>query len=675
MRIVTIEPHYASWRKAARELIAADVAPERVSWHESNDQQNSLLTLMGEVFATTPAANRTHKVSAKFIELAESVVCYASLERWDALYRVLYRITHGEPSLLEVHTDPDVNRLHLMNRAVRRATHKMHAFVRFRAIECDDDEGLVTLSGNAIALRRYVAWFEPTHHVVQRACPLFVRRFPSMRWSILTPLECAHWDGNEIRFTAGVPSDSYTGEDELEDLWRSYYANIFNPARVATATMQAEMPRMYWSNLPEARLIPSLKRDAPARVLRMLSQLDEAPLDIPDDIASIVGDVTEPRRVLAVAGQSPAVPDDLEAAGAWDAVHDPGVSVAAARARQELVDLQQTNALSLNGCDIRIGTASWTDPTLLRCGKFYPPDVKTAEARLNFYASRYSLVEVDATYYAMPSRSTAAAWAQRTPDGFVFDIKAFALMTQHFAEVNRMPDWLRRRLPMSVQHSRLVSANDLPTSLVDEVWQRFVEALNPLESAGKLGPILLQFPRWFTPSRESADILRAARSRLGNAAAVVEFRNPAWVEGRIASRTLALLEQLQLGYVIVDAPQGTGSSMPPLVATTTDLSVIRLHGRRTETWEARNNVVSERYRYLYDETELRSWLPRVAEASFSVGKRVVDFPDMAKAKQGVHVVFNNCHANYGTSNADEITAMLIEFDKERRRPSTNRTRD
>ncbi|MGV3710880.1 MAG: TIGR03915 family putative DNA repair protein [Gemmatimonas sp.] len=674
MRIVTIEPHFASWREAARGLIAGDVTPDRVSWHESSDQQSSLLTLLGETFTASPAESRAHKVPSKFIDLAESVVCYASIERWDALYRVLYRITHGEPSLLEVHTDPDVNRLHLMNRAVRRATHKMHAFVRFRAVECESDEGALTLSGNAIARRRYVAWFEPSHHVVQRAAPLFVRRFPSMRWSILTSLECAHWDGTEVRFTEGIPADNYSGEDELEELWRSYYANIFNPARVATATMQAEMPRMYWSNLPEARLIPSLTRDAPGRVLRMLSQLDEAPLEIPSDLASVVGDVTEPRRVSVASFPSVRTPDDLEIAGAWDPEHDPGVTEAAHRVRRER-DEHRAESIALEGAEIRVGTASWTDPTLLRCGQFYPSHINTPDARLRFYASRFSLVEVDATYYAMPSRSMAAAWAQRTPDNFVFDIKAFALMTQHMAEVNRLPDWLRRKLPPSVQRNRLVSANDLPTSLVDDVWQRFVEALNPLEDAGKLGAILLQFPRWFTPSRESADVLRAARSRLGNATAVVEFRNPAWVEGRIASRTLSLLEQLQLGYVIVDAPPGTASSMPSLVAATTDLSVIRLHGRRTATWEARNNVVSERYRYLYDERELSAWVPKVAEASLLVGKRTIDFPDMAKAKQGVHVVFNNCHANYGTSNADEITALLIEFDKERRRAPVNQTRD
>ena len=199
----------------------------------------------------------------------------------------------------------------------------------------------------------------------------------------------------------------------------------------------------------------------------------------------------------------------------------------------------------------------------------------------------------------------------------------------------------------------------------DEIFERFTAALAPLRDANKLGPVLLQYPRWFVPSRESAHELRAARLRLGDASAAVEFRNPAWVTGRVASRTMQLLEELQFTYVVVDAPPGTSSSMPNVSAITTPgLAVVRLHGRRTATWEARNPVVSERYRYLYDRDELLEWSRKIEQLSTRLGE-ISSFPDMARAKQGVHVVFNNCHANYGTTNADEITALLIEFDKER----------
>jgi uncharacterized protein YecE (DUF72 family) len=352
----------------------------------------------------------------------------------------------------------------------------------------------------------------------------------------------------------------------------------------------------------------------------------------------------------------------------WDAVHDPGIR--AARRRTELCRMHSTvdaaNPLMVNGVPVRIGTASWTDPTILRRGVFYPDDVTTPEARLRYYASQYSLVEVDATFYVLPTRAMAAAWAARTPAQFVFDVKAFALMTGHSTEIKRLPDWLRRKLPRSMAGSARIGTRELSSTLQDEIWARFLAALAPLADANKLGPVLLQYPRWFTPTRESADQLRIARQRLGAVNAAVEFRNPEWVNGRLAARTMRLLEELQFTNVIVDAPPGTSSSMPVIPhVTTPGLAVIRLHGRRRETWEAQNPVVSERYRYLYDQAELLEWLRRVDNVTHQLA-RTSAFPDMAKTKQGVHVVFNNCHANYGTTNADEITALLIEFDKERR---------
>ncbi|MDQ6611026.1 MAG: DUF72 domain-containing protein, partial [Gemmatimonadota bacterium] len=435
----------------------------------------------------------------------------------------------------------------------------------------------------------------------------------------------------------------------------------------------------YWSNLPEARLIATLTREAPARVARMLAQLNKPAAEIPPELQSRVGTVSVPDRAPALVATSQPVTRtaaiasraDLDTAGVWDAEHDPGVGVARERARyvaitSETADEQPTSAydLAVHDTAVRIGTASWTDPTILQPGIFYPAHVTTSEQRLQHYASRYSLVEVDSTYYVPPARSTAAIWAARTPQNFTFNVKAFALMTGHAAEIKRMPDWLRRMLPNSVRAAERVYAKDFHSAQLDKIWSRFVSALHPLQSAGKLGPILLQYPRWFIPSRANADALRAARKRLGTTAAAVEFRNPAWVTGRIAKRTLALLEGLQLTYVIVDAPSNTASSMPPDAhVTTPDFAMIRLHGRRAETWEARNAIVSERYRYLYDGRQLNDWASRIGE----VAERLrLNFPDMAKARQGVHVVFNNCHANYGTTNADEITALLRKFDRQRR---------
>ncbi len=660
MHIVGIEPTFASWRAEARVLLSRGVLPEHVVWHEESGAQASLLAVhSGEDICWSSDADNTSAraftVPRAFVSLAGAVACHADPGRWDALYRILFRLTRGEPSLLEVATDPDVYRVTAMERAIKRAVHKMHAFVRFRAVESED---------GALS---YVAWFEPVHNVVERAAGLFMRRFASMRWSILTPLACAHWDGNGVQFTPGVSRDKAPSEDELEELWRSYYAHIFNPARVSIGAMQAEMPKQYWANLPEARLIPALTREAPQRVARMLAQLDAPAAELPDELRSRVGDALVPERARAVVAERPSI--ELDIPGAWDPTPDPGVRAARDRSdrARPLIDghVSESRALTCHDVPLRVGTASWTDPTLLQPGVFYPDDVRTPEERLRFYASRYRMVEVDATYYVPPTRAMAAAWTARTPDDFVFDVKAYALMTGHGAETKRMPDWLRRQLPRSVASAPRVYARDLPVAVVDDVWERFMGALAPLDSAGKLGPVLLQFPRWFAPTRESADALRAARARLGNAAAAVEFRNPEWVSGRIAPRTVALLEQLQFTYVCVDAPPGTASSMPPVVQVTTpELAIVRLHGRRTAAWEATHQVVSERYRYLYDGDELGEWRERIAGLAARL-QETASFPDMARARQGVHVVFNNCHASYGTTNADEITALLIEFDRER----------
>jgi probable DNA metabolism protein len=742
MRDVFIDATYDDWRRVARALLASHVEPAAVVWHMRGSAQESLLASCEcdtEIPAVHGQPDGAFRVSPEFLRVAVSVACHRDTERWSALYRVLFRVTHGEPSLLDVATDPDVHRLAVMDKAIRRDVHKMHAFVRFRAVAAAGDGVSDSVSAHAVQNRddtTYVAWFEPGHHIVQRATPFFARRFRSMRWSILTPDECAHWDGETLRFTPGVSQTMAPGNDALEELWRSYYAHIFNPARVATGVMHAEMPKRYWRNLPEARLIAGLTREAPARVARMLTQLSAPAAVIPDELRSLIGDVTVPAR------SSPALAPsfgDLDIAGD-DAVHDPGFGAARARAvaaRARAVaartlafeaatssagvrsaditdgdddgridrghdrenghgregeqghervtvlenaqvrerargheDAKADALLQVHDVPVRVGTASWTDPTLLQRGVFYPEACTTPESRLHYYASQFPLVEVDATFYSPPTRSMAAAWATRSPAHFVFDIKAFALMTGHAAETKRLPDWLRRVLPRSLTGAERVYAKDLANGIVDDIWARFLGALSPLDEAGKLGPILLQFPRWFTPTRANATALHLARERLGRIAAAVEFRNPAWLDGRLRARTQALLERLEFTYVIVDAPPGTASSMPAdALVTTPGLSIVRLHGRRSAAWETRHRVVSERYRYLYDARELHEWSTRIADVAWHLGRERASFPDMPKAKQGVHVVFNNCHANYGTSNASEITQMLVEFDRQRQRSS------
>ena len=329
--------------------------------------------------------------------------------------------------------------------------------------------------------------------------------------------------------------------------------------------------------------------------------------------------------------------------GTPDAVHDPGSARAALRMRD--LDPPSRAEIRRDGRHIRVGIAAWTEPTLVKPGVFYPAGVSSAEERLRYYASRFTLAEVDSTYYALPARQMAELWVERTPDDFVFDVKAHALMTDHPTETKRLPKVLREALPVEQAQKARVYAKDLPSEIVDEVWRMFRDALEPLHESGKLGVVLLQFPRWFVPSRANADALVAARERLDGLPIAVEFRHRSWLSGRMAQRTPEFLSEHDIPMVIVDAPPGMKSSLPSTpIVTSSRLSVVRLHGRREDTWEERNEVTSERYRYLYDEAELSEWVDPVLEVSAQTSE--------------THVIFNNCYGNYAPTNAIEFSALL-----------------
>lgn len=255
MHQVTFISTFTGWQNAARQALAGDRAPGTIAWEEIGDDQPSL----GLFEENEPLpSERRFRVPKDFIELAQRVACHRSDRRWPLLYSVLWRLNHGEPKLLSVVVDPEMHELNQMDRAVRHDVHKMRAFVRFRE---------VTYEGG----QWYVAWFEPEHHIVERNSKFFVDRFAAMHWSILTPDRCAHWDTKQLSFTAGVPRSEAPTDDAMEELWRTYYGNIFNPARVKTKMMQSEMPKRYWKNLPEAAIIPALLQEAPARVSHMMA--------------------------------------------------------------------------------------------------------------------------------------------------------------------------------------------------------------------------------------------------------------------------------------------------------------------------------------------------------------------------------------------------------------------
>ena len=288
---------------------------------------------------------------------------------------------------------------------------------------------------------------------------------------------------------------------------------------------------------------------------------------------------------------------------------------------------------------VQVGTASWTDRTLLESG-WYPPEADTPEKRLRYYARQFGLVEVDATYYALPAEQTAAAWVARTPAGFIFDVKAFSLFTQHPTRVAALPKDLRPAAEKTGKDR--VYLKDLDPAVVDEAWQRFLAALEPLHQAGKLGAILLQFPPWFPISRTRKEYILACAQRAAPRRVCVEFRNHTWMTPDNQRETLDFLAAHQLPYVCVDMPQGHRDSIPPvLAATTSDLAVVRLHGH-SQKWESQD--IHERFGYRYTEGELNEWAPRIA--------------GLADDAQETHVLFNNCYRDYAQANARQLAGLL-----------------
>ncbi len=254
---------FAGWRQAARGLIGAGMPPEQVEWRVAGGQAG----LFGQTVAPeaeAPKAPGQFRVPRGFVERAEVVIRHRDAERFALLYAVLWRLTHGEGGLLDVATDPAVVRLDAMVKAVRRDAHKMHAFLRFRQVEAEEGT-------------RHVAWFEPDHHIEEAEAEFFVRRFASLRWTIVTPRRTVAWDGQALSFAPGGSPADVPPDDAVEPLWRAYYAAIFNPARVKPDAMRAEMPRKYWRNMPETFEIPRLLAEAPKRVAAMAARGGTAP--------------------------------------------------------------------------------------------------------------------------------------------------------------------------------------------------------------------------------------------------------------------------------------------------------------------------------------------------------------------------------------------------------------
>ncbi|MEV5822521.1 DUF72 domain-containing protein [Micromonospora haikouensis] len=285
--------------------------------------------------------------------------------------------------------------------------------------------------------------------------------------------------------------------------------------------------------------------------------------------------------------------------------------------------------------EIKVGTASWTDRTLLDSG-WYPQTADNPEKRLSYYAKQFPLVEVDATYYSPPAERTARLWAERTPAGFTFNVKAFSLLTGHPTRVSALYKDLR---PDTAK--RNVYPGDLPAQAYEEVWTRFLSALDPLVEAGRLGALLFQFPPWFTIKRDNKQYLLEVARRCAPLRPVFEFRHASWFAGDNRDETLGFLREHELAYVCVDMPQGHRSSVPPVLAATADLAVVRFHGHSAK-WTSKD--IHEKFGYDYSDRELRDWAPKLRS--------------LADDASETHVLMNNCYRDYAQRNGQRLQSLL-----------------
>lgn len=294
---------------------------------------------------------------------------------------------------------------------------------------------------------------------------------------------------------------------------------------------------------------------------------------------------------------------------------------------------------------IRVGTASWTDPSLIQCRKFYPPGCSSAEGRLRYYASKFPLVEVDSSYYALPSARNAHAWVERTPDDFVFNLKAFRLFTGHQTPAKALPKDVQQALAGHFASHRNLYYRDTPAEIRDLLWQRFESAVRPLREAGKLRALHFQFAPWVQRSARAQDHILECARRLPGYRLAVEFRHRSWFEPRACAETLAFERAHGLVHVVVDEPQGFENSIPAVwEATAPQLAILRLHGRNQATWNIGGETASDRFNYDYSDAELADLAGPMRHLAAQVGE--------------AHAIFNNNYGDQGQRNAATLQALL-----------------
>ena len=294
---------------------------------------------------------------------------------------------------------------------------------------------------------------------------------------------------------------------------------------------------------------------------------------------------------------------------------------------------------------IHVGTCSWTEKSLIKSGEWYPKTVRTAESRLHYYASHFDTVEVDSTFYAIPSKQNAYLWAQRAPEGFIFHIKVYGVMTGHAVDPRSLPPDIRNELPAQDRERKYVYVKQ--PELLRAIFERFMDSLYPLASTGKLGVFVFQFPPWFSYKEKHLEYILSCKQHIGRNAIAVEFRHGSWYLAEAQEKVFRFLRENGIIHVVVDEPQlGTLATVPFVPQTTADIAYYRLHGRNKENWLKKNVETSLRYAYLYSDKELEVFVPHIQIS--------------AKAATETYVMFNNCHGSYAMRNAEKMKTLASQ---------------
>ena len=292
---------------------------------------------------------------------------------------------------------------------------------------------------------------------------------------------------------------------------------------------------------------------------------------------------------------------------------------------------------------ISVGTCSWTEKTLIQSGEFYPGNVKTAEERLRYYAAHFRTVEVDSPYYAIPDRRNTSLWAERTPEGFIFHIKVYGALTGHGVDPKTLPRDMQDTIPSSERDKRYIYIKD--AALLEDVAERFRDALVPLSHSGKLGVLVFQYPPWFHYKSSNLDYIVNCKALMGGLPLGVEFRHGSWLAADKKDTVFGFLEEHEISYIAADEPQyGNLATVPFIPHVTTDIAYYRFHGRNRENWLKKGIATTLRYAYLYSDSELRKFIPALLEGD-------------KKAKK-TYAMFNNCHGGFAMKNALRIREML-----------------